>query len=377
MIVNCAALRAAAASGQPPLFRCHYAARLCASSRFSTVLTTTAPIPAPRHYHHRSRQPAPSGQQQQDQHVLLTTRSRRAAAAFSTTPTGRLEQQPIVPPTPPPPPPPHAELQRQQQQQESRRRTRRRILFGAAFLLLGSTLGSLVRAALAPPDLPEPGTDKDAYLLASIAEKARSLPLHKQLSADPAWEGWDAYGSSSSAKTPAEAFTGKGGAGGEAGAGAGSALSGPSLTSRTLAGARALAYQHVFHNAATGELVSIVYLGGSIAGWPGVVHGGAIATLLDETLGRCAVRLFPARTGVTANLELDYKAPTRSEGFYVIRTRPVAAAGDESGGDGKKGDRKRWVAGTLERLDGTVCVRAKALFVVPKGVKLAPIADNY
>ncbi|KAH7037528.1 HotDog domain-containing protein, partial [Microdochium trichocladiopsis] len=122
----------------------------------------------------------------------------------------------------------------------------------------------------------------------------------------------------------------------------------------------------IFHNPATHELVSIVYLGASIAGWPGVVHGGAIATVLDETLGRCAVRMFPARTGVTANLEMDYKAPTRTEGFYVIRDK----------GNGK-GDRKRWVVGSLERMDGTVCVKAKALFVVPKGVKLGPIADRY
>jgi acyl-coenzyme A thioesterase PaaI-like protein len=39
-----------------------------------------------------------------------------------------------------------------------------------------------------------------------------------------------------------------------------------------------------------------------MAGWPGVTHGGVTATVLDEILGRVALRQFPSMTGVTANL---------------------------------------------------------------------------
>ncbi|KAJ1335769.1 acyl-coenzyme A thioesterase THEM4 [Microdochium nivale] len=363
MVVNGTALRAAVAavSRRHVLPQC--GARLCASSRLT--IATTAALPTAR---------ALSS-------ILASGRSHHHSrrASFSTTASRPGQQQQSVPPISPPPPSPQQaepDQHQQQKQQQSRRRTRRVVLFGAAFLLLGSTLGSLTRTALAPPDLVKPGTDEDARLLASIAERAAQLPLHKELSADPAWRSWAAYDSFTTTGDAA-------GASAAAEAAAASALSGPSLTSRAMSGSRGLAYQRIFHNPATNEVVSIVYLGRSIAGWPGVVHGGAIATVLDETLGRCAVRLFPARTGVTANLELDYKQPTRSEGFYIIRTRPMdhGDGGDGIGGtpgkDSSKSDRKRWVAGTLERLDGTVCVRAKALFVVPKGVKLAPIADKY
>lgn len=104
-----------------------------------------------------------------------------------------------------------------------------------------------------------------------------------------------------------------------------------------------------------------------------MVHGGAIATVLDETLGRCAILRFPARTGVTARLELTYKAPTIATRYYIIRTRPLVKEGE----DPAKSDRKMWVEGTLETAEGRVCVEAKALFVVPKGVKLKPLVEGF
>jgi acyl-coenzyme A thioesterase PaaI-like protein len=137
------------------------------------------------------------------------------------------------------------------------------------------------------------------------------------------------------------------------------------------------AYQYLFYNASTHKLVNVIYLGAATTGWPGVVHGGVIATILDETCGRVAVREFPSRTGVTARLKIDYRGMTFANGFYVIRAQAVR---EEELADGERGkrDRKVVVSATLEDLKGRVCAQAEALFVVPKdGMGLARIGEHF
>ncbi|RYP57415.1 hypothetical protein DL769_009485 [Monosporascus sp. CRB-8-3] len=293
---------------------------------------------------------------------LLTTSPRR----FNEPPKAAQPEQPgpiptsaaAIPPEQAAAPDAQAATNPQQQPKPPRRR-RGGILYAAFFLLVGTTLGSLFRITIAPPDLPEPGTPEDEHLLAVIRRKAAALPLVRRLEADPEWTSWDAYSGMEDSNTSDTS---------DAGAPRTRQRREARLTSGALAGSRGLAYQHVFRNEATGECLSVVYFGGGTAGWPGVVHGGCLATVLDESLGRCAILRFPSRTGVTASLELTYKAPTRTEAFYVVRARP--AGGEAAPG---KSDRKAWVEGSVETLDGQTCVLAKALFVVPKGIKLAPL----
>ncbi|KAK7962171.1 uncharacterized protein PG986_002996 [Apiospora aurea] len=244
----------------------------------------------------------------------------------------------------PPPPPP--------------RRRRRGLIYAVVFACFGATIGSLFRLSISPPPLPARGTPEDLYVTSGIHERAAKLPLVQQLSADPAWESWAAYDD-------------RGGSNSEKRKG--------SVTAGALSGSKGLAYQRVFWNASTGELVNVVYFGGGTAGWPGVVHGGALATVLDETLGRCAILRFPSRTGVTARLELNYKKPTVTNAFYTVRTRPVVEEGAEAlNKDGsRKSDRKLWVHGHVEAENGRVCVEARALFVVPKGINLAPLETRW
>jgi hypothetical protein len=33
-------------------------------------------------------------------------------------------------------------------------------------------------------------------------------------------------------------------------------------------------------------MVAVIWIGGGLAGWPGVAHGGAIATIFEETMAR-------------------------------------------------------------------------------------------
>lgn len=137
------------------------------------------------------------------------------------------------------------------------------------------------------------------------------------------------------------------------------------FTTGPLGGARGIgAFQRVFYNESTGEQIIIVWIGGALAGWPGVTHGGVTATLMDEALGRRAIAQFPGKSGVTANLELNYLAPLVTNSVYLIRTRNEIEGASES---------KQWVTGRIETLEGRVCVEAKALFVVPKKFLTKPI----
>ncbi|KAI1824322.1 hypothetical protein F4861DRAFT_506420 [Xylaria intraflava] len=238
-------------------------------------------------------------------------------------------------------------------------RRRRGVYYIMFFILLGTAAGSLFRITVAPPALPQPGSEGDLYLQSGIQEQGAALPLVRQLSADPAWTSWDAYAGIPDAPSPANPQ--------------GISAVQSRITSGPMSGSSGLAFQRIFHNAATGEVVSVVYFGPALAGWPGVVHGGALATVLDESLGRCAILQFPSRTGVTANLELQYRAPTRTHNFYIIRARPMV---DEAGVKNGSG-RKLWVQATLETTGGKVNVESKALFVVPKGFELRPIAERF
>lgn len=253
---------------------------------------------------------------------------------------------------------------------QRRRRRRRGLYYAALFLFLGVVAGTGFRLIIAPPRLPPPGSDKNIYLQEQIQARGLALPLVKQLSADPSWTSWDAYAGISTT-TPAPTTP-------SAGERVISAAR-SRITSGPMSGFSGLAFQRIFHNAATGEVVSVVYFGPGLAGWPGVVHGGALATVLDESLGRCAILRFPSRTGVTANLELQYRAPTYVNDFYVVRAAPVAGDDDDLvGRDGvRKGDRKLWVRGSLETVGGRVAVEAKALFVVPRAYKLRPLVEGF
>lgn len=238
-------------------------------------------------------------------------------------------------------------------QPNPRRPRRRRLIYAAAFVLLGAILGTGARVTLIPPDLPPAGSEQDLYLQDRIHAQGNALPIVQELSSDPAWTSWDAYSGVTAARSR--------------------------ITSGPMSGSAGLAFQRIFHNAATGEVVTVMYFGAGVAGFPGIVHGGALATLLDESLGRCAILRFPSRTGVTANLELKYRAPTLTNRFYVIRTRPVVSPDDDVvGKDGiRKGDRKLWVNGTLETADGKIAVEANGLFVVPRKFALRPLVEGF
>lgn len=112
----------------------------------------------------------------------------------------------------------------------------------------------------------------------------------------------------------------------------------------------------------------MIFFGPGLEGWPTIVHGGALATVIDENMGRAALRTFPERTGVTANLQINYRAPAFSGHFFSLHTTI-----DHE----RSTDRKAYVMTQVRDPAGTVCAEATGLFVVPKKLKLPKIDDRY
>ncbi|KAJ7169249.1 HotDog domain-containing protein [Mycena crocata] len=107
------------------------------------------------------------------------------------------------------------------------------------------------------------------------------------------------------------------------------------------------------------EAVFFLHLGRALCGHNGIVHGGLLATLMDEALTRNASMNLPEKIGVTATLSLNYRASTRGDHFVILKTRLVEARG-----------RKATVSGQMEDLSGTVLVDAQALIIQPRDISL-------
>jgi len=121
-----------------------------------------------------------------------------------------------------------------------------------------------------------------------------------------------------------------------------------SLTSGALRGPGKLALPALLRvKGDDSESCTFVHVGRGLCGHDGIIHGGLLATLLDETLARTALSNLPEKIGVTAKLSLDYRAPTRADQFIVIKTTLTKAKG-----------RKAEVSGRVETLDGTLLVEA-------------------
>ena len=135
------------------------------------------------------------------------------------------------------------------------------------------------------------------------------------------------------------------------------------LTCGTLAGEGRLEVPPLSFNEKDAELptlIQIMYLGSDLCGHPGVVHGGMLATMLDEGLARACFPALPNKVGVTASLKIDYRVPCPAGNYVVLKAYTTKVEG-----------RKAWVKGWIESLGeddsvGTKLVEAEALFIEPK-----------
>lgn len=102
----------------------------------------------------------------------------------------------------------------------------------------------------------------------------------------------------------------------------------------------------------------------------GIVHGGLLATILDEGLARCCFAALPNKIGMTANLNINYRAPAQAGAFVVLRAVTTKVEG-----------RKAWVEGRIETLVGEgetplVLADASALFIEPRQAAVSLICHS-
>ncbi|WPG99682.1 Hypothetical protein R9X50_00250100 [Acrodontium crateriforme] len=109
-------------------------------------------------------------------------------------------------------------------------------------------------------------------------------------------------------------------------------------------------------------MTQIMYFGQGLCGHPGIVHGGMLATMLDEGLARACFSKLPNKFGVTATLKIDYRIPCPADRYVILKAETVKVDG-----------RKVWAKGWIELLNddgvetGIKVVEAEALYIEPKG----------
>lgn len=115
---------------------------------------------------------------------------------------------------------------------------------------------------------------------------------------------------------------------------------------------------------AAAEFVAFYHLGPKLCGHKGIVHGGLLATLMDECLCRCGFADLPNKIGVTGSLNIKYLAPTPANSVVVLH----AWASNVDG-------RKVTVQGTISLLGETPSEAVQ--FELPTGEESVHTAEDF
>ena len=90
-----------------------------------------------------------------------------------------------------------------------------------------------------------------------------------------------------------------------------------------------------------------------LEGYPGVIHGGILATLADEIAGWYGLAVL-GKAGVTKSLSIEYQTPARSADgpFTIIATCPES-------------DQKRaTIAAEVQNASGATCATASVVYAL-------------
>jgi uncharacterized protein (TIGR00369 family) len=99
-----------------------------------------------------------------------------------------------------------------------------------------------------------------------------------------------------------------------------------------------------------GDVVSLPTIPDRFEGMPGYLHGGIIATLLDETMSK-SVRAR-GLTAVTGQMEIRYLRPVRSATPIRLEGRLLRSEG-----------RKHWTEARIVEPEGRLLAQATGLFI--------------
>ncbi|KAF9354100.1 hypothetical protein BGX34_011224 [Mortierella sp. NVP85] len=137
------------------------------------------------------------------------------------------------------------------------------------------------------------------------------------------------------------------------------------LTAGTLRGDNKLGVAPaLFQSTDESQVVSVLHVGKSLCGHPNIVHGGLLATILDEITAMTAIPNLPGKSGFTANLNINYRHPCIADQFVIAHSELTSTEG-----------RKAFVKATLKTLQGTLLADATALFIAPR-IPVAQITEQ-
>ncbi|KAL4984708.1 HotDog domain-containing protein [Aspergillus falconensis] len=121
--------------------------------------------------------------------------------------------------------------------------------------------------------------------------------------------------------------------------------------------------------------VTVFHTGRDMCGHPGYVHGGFLSVMFDEVFAHCVSQSFRSGTGMTANLNVDFRKPALPGRVYVLRAETVKVEG-----------RKAWVEGAMRMMpakrtasedEAVLVAEARALFIEPKFAEsMVPVYRN-
>jgi acyl-coenzyme A thioesterase PaaI-like protein len=107
-----------------------------------------------------------------------------------------------------------------------------------------------------------------------------------------------------------------------------------------------------FYENESGEVSANTSVPAHFQGYPGIVHGGVIAAMLDEVSGRALMQGDPNRFAVTAKLSVRYRKPVPVE-------TPIRLVGHLTKDDG----RVAYTTGEILGPDGVILAEAEAVLV--------------
>ncbi|ERF68211.1 hypothetical protein EPUS_05292 [Endocarpon pusillum Z07020] len=175
------------------------------------------------------------------------------------------------------------------------------LLFG-----FGAGTGLITWAYLQGPF--EAGSEEESEMLEEITEMMNEYPAMEVLLNDPGWEEWP---------VPPRMVSGDAG-------------KGLHFVTGTLTGSKGI-IQRIFFHRNLGMLTMIVYFGNGIEGWPDVVHGGILSTMLKEAMQRVASEVFPLGTGDLHKLAIQFKKKVIPGEVYTLYALPASNAALSNG----------------------------------------------
>ncbi|KAF9738205.1 hypothetical protein PMIN06_011743 [Paraphaeosphaeria minitans] len=261
---------------------------------------------------------------------------------------------------------------------------RKRLLYAwYGLVLFGGVSAGLTIRNFVGPSLPVPGSSEDKVLLDALSSDAEQLDVVKFMRSQNAPVDESPDGSERKGWVELDIKThiteSKDDKGKQT----------RTITSQSLAGSKGLGVQRAFWNADTEELVAAVWIGSAMSGWPMMAHGGGIVTIFEDCMSRMVAGPNASIDSIArpTSMSVTYAKPTYSTNFYILRANysrpnlPQAAPPLHPEPQPAKSWLPSWkdftkkeqpteakktveIIGTLESVDGELCVRVKGTFPV-------------